>query len=173
MADGKEDAVAPGHPVLIPKKLGLVLKPPSLVLLYESGGKRLRKRSLPLRFPLKASTDPRAKAEELKLRHLSFLERVPTVIVTKLISIAQEVQGGRTLEDSIDLVTARFTLDKDKDLNRVSQIELSRQKDLMELSFLSHAVDSKHPAFIYDKQVEFNQPSTRSNWDDDQDDDDW
>lgn len=154
--------------VIIPKKVGLVLKPPSLVLLYETGEKKLRKRSLPLRFPLKSSTDPRAKAEELKLRHLAYLEKVPTVIVTKLISIAQEVQSGLPLTEAIDQVKARFTVDTQKDLNRVSASELQRQKDLMELSFLGNAVDPSHPAFIYDKQVPFNQPTCQSAWDDEE-----
>lgn len=140
--------------VIRPRKIGLVLKPPSLILLYDDlGGKKLRKRSMPLRFQLKASTDPRAKAEEVKLRHLSYLDTVPTVILTKLIAIAQEVEAGLSLSKAVEAVNSRFTVNAEKDLNRVSERELRIQKDIMELTFLTNAIDVSHPSFVYDKQV--------------------
>lgn len=162
-------SVATSGRVIRPKKIGLVLKPhPSLILLYDDDSGKLRKRIMPLRFPLRSSTDPRAKAEEVKLRHMSHMERVPTVTVTKLISIAVEVEGGGfSLSEAINTVKARFRVDRETDLNKVSEVELKRQKDLMEITFLSNAVDVNHPAFIYDKQVQFTPANEVSAWDED------
>lgn len=149
--------------VIHPRKIGLRLQPLSLILLYEDG-RKVRKRSMPLRT-LKPTADPRAKADELKLRHLTHLENVPIMILTKLISIAQEVTIGTSFQEAVDKVTAKFIVDTERDLNAVSVSELKRQKDLMELSFLSNAINPTDPRFIYDKQVTFHRQKGLSAWD--------
>lgn len=149
--------------VIHPRKIGLRLQPLSLILLYEDG-KKVRKRSMPLRS-VKPTADPKAKADELKLRHLTHLDNVPTTVLTKLISIAQQVMMGNSFQEALDKVTALFTVDTERDLNAVSVSELKRQKDLMELSFLSNAINPTDPRFIYDKQVAFHRQKGLSAWD--------
>ena len=50
------------------------------------------------------------------------------------------------------------------DLNKVSDEELRRRKDLMEVGFLQNQKRPGDPGFVYDLQVEFN-PTKRSEWD--------
>lgn len=122
---------------------------------------------MPLRS-LKPAADPRAKAEELKLRHPTHLENVPIIVLIKLISIAQEVLLGKPFAEAVDKVSADFKVDTERDLNSVSVTELKQQKDLMELSFLHHAISSNDPRFVYDKQITFNLQKGSSIWDDDE-----
>ena len=159
---GKSNVVA--SRVIRPRKIGLRLKPTSLILLYEDGTK-VRKRSMPLRS-LKPTADPRAKADELKLRHLTHLDSVPTMVLTKLISIAQEVLMGLAIQEAIDKVTAKFAVDTKRDLNGVSASELKRQKELMEVTFTNNAISPNDPRFVYDKQVTFHRQTGLSTWDD-------
>jgi hypothetical protein len=50
------------------------------------------------------------------------------------------------------------------DLNRVTDTELKRHKQLMEISFQRNVVDKNSPDFIYDKQIGFT-PTALSVWD--------
>lgn len=120
---------------------------------------------MPLRS-LKTTADPRAKADELKLRHLTHLESVPAMVLTKLISIAQEVLIGLPIQEAIDKVTAKFTVDTERDLNVVPTSELKRQKELMEFTFMRNAISPTDPRFVYDKQVTFHRQIGLSAWDD-------
>ena len=152
-----------------PRKIGLRLEPLCLILLYDFGdGGKLRKRYMPLRS-IKSTSDPRAKAEELKIRHLKHLERVPLVVLIKLISIVREIDNGQlTVSQAAERVSRQFSVDTERDLNVASDTELRRQKDLMEVSFIEHAILPGHPDYVYDKKVVFNQPSDAlSAWDED------
>ena len=152
-----------------PRKIGLRLEPLSLILLYDFGqGGKLRKRYMPLRS-VKSMSDPRIKAEELKIRHLKHLERVPLIVLIKLISIVREIDNGQlTVSQAAERVSRQFSIDRERDLNVASDTELRRQKDLMEVSFIEHAILPGHPDYVYDKKVVFNQTSDAlSAWDED------
>lgn len=153
--------------VIHPKKIGLKLEPLTLILLYQDGVK-VRKRFMPIRN-LKSQADPWTRSEELKLRHMTYLADVPTVVLTKLISIAQQVMIGLTINEAVEQVTKRFSIDTERDLNVVSESELKRQKELMELTFINNVIGPSDPRFVYDKQIEFHRPDRVSDWDDDVD----
>jgi hypothetical protein len=151
--------------VIRARKIGLKLDPLSLILLYQDGVK-VRKRFMPIRN-LKSQADPWARAEELKLRHMTYLAAVPTVVLTKLISIAQQVMIGLDVDEAVRQVTQRFSVDVERDLNVVSEPELKRQKELMELTFINNVIGPSDPRFVYDKQVTFHRPDRVSDWDED------
>lgn len=151
--------------VIHPRKIALRLKPLGLILLYDDG-QRMRKRTMPLRS-LRPSVDPRAKAEELKVRHLVYTEAIPTAVVTKLIALAQEVRTGCSLHEAVKRVETRYSVDTERDLNAVTEKELELQKELMEVSFVRNAVRPEDSKFVYDKQVDFDTPKLSSTWDDD------
>ena len=153
---------------VIPQKLGLRLKPPQLILLYEHEERGTRKRVMPLRR-LTVTSDPGTKAEELRMRHLLFLERIPTIFVSKLIAIIQETMVGVPLTEAVLKINAKFTIDTRLDLNRVTDTELKRHKQLMEISFQRNVVDKNNPDFIYDKQIGFT-PTALSVWDEEDED---
>ena len=110
---------------------------------------------------LKSQADPWTRSEELKLRHMTYLADVPTVVLTKLISIAQQVMIGLTINEAVEQVTKRFSIDTERDLNVVSESELKRQKELMELTFINNVIGPS----------EFHRPDRVSDWDDDVDND--
>jgi len=116
---------------------------------------------------LKSHADPWARAEELKLRHMTYLAGVPCVVLTKLISIAQQVMVGLNIDEAVQQVTQRFSVDIERDLNVVSEPELKRQKELMELTFINNVIGPSDPRFVYDKQVAFHRPDRVSDWDED------
>jgi hypothetical protein len=151
--------------VIRARKIGLKLEPLSLILLYQEGVK-VRKRFMPIRN-LKSQADPWARAEELKLRHMTYLAGVPSVVLTKLISIAQQVMIGLNINEAVEQVTKCFSIDVDRDLNVVPEQELKRQKELMELTFINNVISPSDPRFVYDKQVVFQKPDRVSDWDDD------
>ncbi|XP_046445657.1 uncharacterized protein LOC124195344 [Daphnia pulex] len=152
--------------VIRARKIGLKLDPLSLILLYQDGEVKVRKRFMPIRN-LKSPADPWARAEELKLRHMTYLAAVPTVVLTKLISIAQQVMIGLDVDEAVRQVTQRFSVDVERDLNVVSEPELKRQKELMELTFINNVIGPSDPRFVYDKQVAFHRPDRVSDWDED------
>ena len=122
---------------------------------------------MPLRrFTL--TTDPRAKAEELRTRHLRHLENVPILTVAKLLHLVQETFLQTPISEAVRRVEAKFQLDKETDLNTVSDAHLRLQKDIMQVSFMANAVVRDDPDFVYDKQVVFNLPKISSRWDDEE-----
>jgi len=51
------------------------------------------------------------------------------------------------------------------DLQRVSAAELARKKAEMEKVFARNVLKPSDPGYVYDKQVEFEQPTEESEWD--------
>ena len=153
-------------PTTTPLKLGFKLKPVQLVLLYKCEQKGLRKRLMPIRR-LTLTTDPRAKAEEMRSRHLLYLEKVPIHVTTKLVAIVQEISLKVPLMEAVDRIQKKFTIDATTDLNLVSNTELQIQKDLMQMSFQANSINKNHPNYVYDKEVDFDKPTVDSAWDED------
>ena len=151
---------------LVPLKLGLVLsnssgssKGPTLVLLYEEKelllskpSKTLRQRSMPIRDLSKAS-DCQEVASKLRKRHQRYLDAVPNVRVEKLVRILQLCMGGCGLDEAKSKAAKEFTLDPTEDMNALSDRDLRRRKELMDLAFEKNQVKIGDPEFIYDKQV--------------------
>jgi len=153
-------------PTIIPLKLGFKLKPVQLVLLYKCEQRGLRKRLMPIRR-LTLTTDPRAKAEEMRARHQLYLDKVPIHITTKLVAILQETLLKIPLSEAVDRIQNKFAIDTLTDLNLVSETELQIQKDLMQLSFQANSISKHHPEFIYNKEVNFDKQTIDSAWDED------
>ena len=153
-------------PTTTPLKLGFKLKPLQLVLLYKCEQRGLRKRLMPIRR-LTLTTDPRAKAEEIRTRHLLYLGNVPIHVITKLVTIVQETLLKVPLAEAVDRIQKKFTVDTKTDLNLVSQTELQIQKDLMHKSFLANSVTKNNPNFVYDNKIDFAKPTIVSAWDND------
>merc|ERR1712183_1261857 len=96
------------------KKIGVNFDPsPTLLLLYSEGGKA-RRREMPLR-DLRKDSDCRAVAARLRLRHSRHLASLPEV-------------------DEL------MAVDPSENLNALSDAELQRRKDLMQLKFERNSV---------------------------------
>ena len=149
-------------------KLGLKLKPLQLVLLYRAQSERLRKRWMPIRR-LTLTTDPRAKAEELRSRHGPHLQNVPVYVISRLVAIAQETLMRIPLSEAVSRVDEKFSADSSADLNLLSDSQLKVQKDFMQISFQANGIDRNHRDFVYDRKIDFEAPTAHSAWDLDDD----
>jgi len=58
-------------------------------------------------------------------------------------------------------------------MNRLSDKDLKRRKELMDLQFEKNRVQVGDPNFIYDKQVDFTSEKVECGWDEEEDDDDF
>lgn len=58
-------------------------------------------------------------------------------------------------------------------MNLLSDKDLKRRKELMDLQFEKNRVQVDDPNFIYDKQVEFTSEKVESGWDDEEQEDFW
>jgi len=151
------------------KKIGVNFSPsPTLLLLYSEGGKA-RRREMPLR-DLRKDSDCRAVAARLRLRHSRHLESLPEVRVERLIMVAREHLRGASLSDALVKVDELMAVDPSENLNALSDAELQRRKDLMQLKFERNSVGKEHPDYVYDKVTDFNglkEPA--ADWDSDSD----
>ena len=102
---------------------------------------------------LSRDSDCYSLAQKLKRRHDKALSSVPAVQIEKVLRLVQITMLGRSLEDAKKDVEKEFSINFEEDMNRLSDKDLKRRKELMDLQFEKHRVQVGDPDFIYDKQV--------------------
>jgi len=151
---------------IVVKKVGVVYKPPALVILYKEKV-QYKKRTMPIR-DLTVHTDCYTTAQRIKARHKRFLAGVNPVRLEKLIRLAQEVSlKGSDPTSALKVVRSEFEVDPSENLNKLSDKELKRRKDIMDLTFAKNSIGAEHPDFVYDKEVEFEGDKVANEWDSD------
>ena len=60
---------------------------------------------------------------------------------------------GKSLDDARKDVDREFTIDFQEDMNLLSDKDLKRRKELMDLQFEKNRIQVGDPDFVYDKQV--------------------
>ena len=133
-------------------KLGVRFSPPTLVLLYKNEKARTRQRSMPIRDLTKES-DCYNLAARLKKRHEKYIGSLQTVRIEKFLRLLQETMRGRTLDEALKAIDVEFRIDFSEDMNRLSDRDLQRRKELMDINFEKNRVKVGDPDFVYDKQV--------------------
>jgi len=151
------------------KKIGISFNGPSIVLLYSQNG-NTRKREMPLR-DLKADSDCRNIVNKIKLRHSEHLESVSDIRLEKLVMLARENLKGVGLEKGLKNVETFLKVDPEENMNKLTDTELNRRKELMDLTFEKNSIGKGHPEFVYDKEVEFKPSKKAGDWDDESDED--
>ena len=144
----------------VPLKLGLVLTPPTLILVYEEQqmllskpAKKLRKRTMPIR-DLTKTTDCYELASKLRKRHERYLGSVPNVRVEKFLRILQLcMSGSSSVREATIKAELEFTIDPTEDMNALNDRDLKRRKELMDMAFEKNQIKVGDPDFVYDKQV--------------------
>lgn len=150
---------------LVVKKIGVSFSPsPALVILYTEDGK-VRRREMPLR-ELKCDSDCRSVVGRLRLRHNKHLVSVSEVRLERLVLLAREHLRGHSLTEALSQVDTALKVDPEEDLNKLSDAELQRRKDIMEIHFQRNNIGEGHPQFVYDKQVDFLGEKEAGDWDD-------
>ena len=92
-------------------------------------------------------------AQKIKRRHDKALFNVPAVQIEKVLRLLQITMLGASLEEAKRDVEKEFTINFDEDMNLLSDKDLKRRKELMDLQFEKNRVQVDDPNFIYDKQV--------------------
>ena len=92
-------------------------------------------------------------AQKIKRRHDKALFSVPAVQIEKVLRLPQITMLGASLEEAKRDVEKEFTINFDEDMNLLSDKDLKRRKELMDLQFEKNRVQVDDPNFIYDKQV--------------------
>ena len=92
-------------------------------------------------------------AQKIKRRHDKALFSVPAVQIEKVLRLLQITMLGASLEEAKRDVEKEFTINFDEDMNLLSDKDLKRRKELMDLQFEKNRVQVDDPNFIYDKQV--------------------
>lgn len=151
-------------------KLGLVFNPPTLVLVYEQDHvltskprRQKRKRSMPVRDLTKQSDCGQA-AQRLKKRHEKYLSTVPNIRLEKLVRMLQLAMTGLSMDEAVKKAKTEFTLDLGENMNALSDQDLRRRKELMDLAFEKNHVTVGDPDFVYDKQVSRRSPKPRRSY---------
>jgi len=155
--------------MIVVKKIGVAFSGPSLVLLYSENGST-RKREMPLR-DLKADSDCRNIVNRIKLRHSKHLESVSDIRLEKLVLLAREHLKGVGLENGLKNVESILKVDPEENMNKLTDTELKRRKELMDLTFEKNSIGKGHPDFVYDKKVEFRPSNDAVDWDDESEED--
>nr|CAD7259482.1 unnamed protein product [Timema shepardi] len=139
----------------VPKRLGIRVSPPALVLIYQPGtdpALKLRQYVMPVRS-LRRDSNLSFICQDLRTRHKAKLELVGDVAAMRMLRILQGCVGGEPV--SVALGTD----------------ELNVKKMVMAESFEKTRVKPEDPEFVYDKQVDFTtQEKEQSTWDQDNDD---
>lgn len=150
------------------KRVGVRLNSPAVVIVYQTDGGTLHKRTMPVRDLFKNS-DVRSVAEALRDRHSAVLNDAPLVQVEKMLRILQETMKGHTLEECLAKVNKEFTVNPDEDLNKLDDETLQRKKDMMNLSFEKSRKKPGDPDFQYDVEEIFDVEGAieTSGWDSD------
>lgn len=134
-----------------PVKLGVKFNPPCLVLQYKLM-KTSKIRSMPIR-DLTKNSDCYKIAKQIKARHEKYLGEIPSVRVEKFIRILQETMKGKNLEQALQDIEPDFTISYLEDMNKLSDDQLQRRKELMDINFEKNRVKFGDPDYVYDKQV--------------------
>ena len=92
-------------------------------------------------------------AQKLKRRHEKALASVPAVQIEKILRLLQITMLGKSLDDARKDVDREFTIDFQEDMNLLSDKDLKRRKELMDLQFEKNRIQVGDPDFVYDKQV--------------------
>ncbi|KAH7961215.1 centrosomal protein of 19 kDa [Rhipicephalus sanguineus] len=151
------------------KSVGVRLKSPAVVVVYETGSGTLHKRTMPVRG-LFENSDVKSVAEALRDRHSAVLSAAPLIQVEKMLRILQEnMKGAGSLEECLAKVNEEFTVNPDEDLNKLDDETLRRKKDLMSLSFEKSRKKPGDPDFQYDVEEDFDIVAAieTSGWDSD------
>lgn len=162
---------------ITPKKCGVRIDPPTLILTYvdESTGK-VRRRSMPIRNFTKRSGVPRA-AQELRNnpRHKKYLENVAQSQLEKMLQIIQETFNGLSVNEALDKVKGQRSLNPDEDLNQLDDDTLNKKKEVMNETFEQNRKKPGEEGFQYEVEVDFENeggPVMESGWDSGDDDSD-
>lgn len=149
------------------KKYGLRLKPPAIIIYYETSSGSLRKCIMPVRnFRKNSNID--TVAEQFKQRHSKVLNNVPKYRIEKLFRILQECFKGIPLDQSVEKIQKEFSLDSDEDLNKVDENVLKRKKELMNETFITSQKSPGDPDYMYDVEKDFDVVvGEASGWDSD------
>ena len=102
---------------------------------------------------------------KLKTRHGNAMSTIPTVRVEKLLRLLQITMSGRTMDEAVKEVEKEFTISHFEDMNKLSDEQLQRRKELMDINFEKNRIQPGDKDYIYDKQVDFGQPEVESGWD--------
>ena len=78
---------------------------------------------------------------------------VPAVQIEKILRLLQITMLGKSLDDARKDVDREFTIDFQEDMNLLSDKDLKRRKELMDLQFEKNRIQVGDPDFVYDKQV--------------------
>eukprot|EP00088_Acartia_fossae_P048826 TRINITY_DN5338_c0_g1_i2.p1 TRINITY_DN5338_c0_g1~~TRINITY_DN5338_c0_g1_i2.p1 ORF type:complete len:508 (-),score=104.15 TRINITY_DN5338_c0_g1_i2:266-1789(-) len=150
---------------VVPKKLGTVFSPPTLILLYKNK-KNYKKLSMPIR-ELSVTSDCSVLAARLQARHKRQLSSVNIIAIEKMIRLIQEIMKGHARSEALNIIKKEYELNPDEDLNQLNDKELKRRKAIMDLNFKKNNISKDHPDFVYDKEVDFSGIKQTSNWDSD------
>ncbi len=142
----------PSSSNVTPLRLGVTFRPPTLVLLYRTSKKQVRRRVMPVR-DLAKSSDCYARAQQMRRQQESHLGQVPAVRIEKFLRLLQEAMKGRRLEEGLEAVRSDFALDLDEDMNRLTDQQLQRRKELMDINFAKNQIKVGDPDFVWDKKV--------------------
>ena len=150
-----------------PIRLGVRFKPPTLLLNYHDPNKGVsRRRSMPIRN-LSKTSDCYSEASKLKKRHEKYLGQLSTVLIEKFVRLLQEMMKGKSVNEALKDIKMDFSINVDEDMNKLSDRELQRRKELMDLNFKKNQVKIGDADFVYDKQVDFSkEDKVESGWDD-------
>ncbi|XP_071949572.1 centrosomal protein of 19 kDa-like [Antedon mediterranea] len=157
-----------------PKKCGVRVEPPMLILKYENSSKKLRERIMPLRN-FNKNTNITCFTTELKNnpRHKQYLQHVSEFQIEKLLRIIQAVLHGSSLEESLATAKKQYEIDPEEDLNKLDDDDLKKKKTAMNDSYEKNRKKPGDPDFQYDVEVEFpameNRGIETSAWDSDSD----
>lgn len=99
------------------------------------------------------------------------MQEVPEVRLERLLLLAREHLRGRSLEQGLQEVEAILAISPEEDLNKLSDADLQRRKDLMELKFDRNNVKKGDPGFVYDKEVSFGAAVDPAGWDEETEED--
>ena len=132
-------------------KIGVKFDPPCLLLQFKVM-KITKIRSMPIR-DLKKSTDCYKLAKLMKARHEKYLGQLPTVRIEKFLRVLQETMHGKSLDEALKDIEKDFTISHLEDMNKLSDEQLQRRKELMDINFEKNRVKFGDPDFVYDKQV--------------------
>lgn len=170
------------------KKCGVRFKPPAVTIIYSKNGKKLHRRTMPLRFNIikfvsiyhimnnfrnfsKNSGVSRV-AEDLRntKRHKVYLEKLPLHQLEKMISLIKDQMNGISLHDSLKREAELSHVDGEEDLNKVPEDVLKRKKATMDEEFQKNRVKPGDKNFQYNKEVDFGGAIETCGWDDSSDD---
>lgn len=156
------------------KRIGVRLRPPAVIAVYETPDGSLRKMTAPVRELTKTSSARRA-AEHVRDGHSAVFGSATVFQIEKMVRIIQENMKGHALQECLETVEKEFTLSPDEDLNKLDDDVLQRKKELMNASFEEHCIKPGDPRFRYDIEDDFDACCAveTSGWDTEREDEEY